>query len=128
MLADILGKLIPRAQSRELRSGQFLFRQGDRAEYIFALEHGQIILTRYLSSGKSVVLHAARAGQTFTEAALFSDVYHCNAVASAKSRVRLYPKKEILAALERDPSLAREYAASLSREVQRLRTHLELHN
>ena len=54
MLADILGKLIPRAQSRELRSGQFLFRQGDRAEYIFALEHGQIILTRYLSSGNSL--------------------------------------------------------------------------
>ena len=75
MLADILGKLIPRAQSRELRSGQFLFRQGDRAEYIFALEQGQIILTRYLSNGRSVPMHAARAGQTFTEAALFSDIY-----------------------------------------------------
>ena len=87
MLADILGKLIPRAQSRELRSGQFLFRQGDRADYIFALEHGQIILTRYLSDGKSVPMHAARAGQTFTEAALFSDIYHCNAVAGAPDGV-----------------------------------------
>ena len=117
MLADILGKLIPRAQSRELRPGQFLFRQGDRAEYIFALEHGQIVLTRYLSSGKSVPMHAARAGQTFTEAALFSDVYHCNAVAGAKSRVRMYAKHELLSALGRDPSLALQYVASLSREV-----------
>ena len=128
MLADILGKLIPGAQSRELRSGQFLFRQGDRADYIFSLEHGQIILTRYLSDGKSVPMHAARAGQTFTEAALFSDIYHCNAVAGARSRVRMYAKHELLAAFERDPSLALQYVASLSREVQRLRTHLELHS
>jgi len=69
MLADILGKLIPRAQSRELRSGQFLFRQGDRADYIFDLEQGQVILTRYLSSGNSVHMHAARDGQSFTVSA-----------------------------------------------------------
>src|SRR5205823_2997648 len=73
-------------------------------------------------------MHAARAGQTFTEAALFSDIYHCNAVAGAKSRVRMYPKHDLLEALEREPSLALKYVASLSREVQRLRTDLELHS
>ena len=129
MLTNILNKLISGlAETRELRPREFLFRQGDNAEHIFAVEEGQIKLTRYLSNGKSVVMHVARAGHTFTEAALFSEVYHCNAVAGVKTHVRTYKKKDILQAINRDPSLALEYVASLSREVLRLRTQLELHN
>ena len=129
MLTDILNKLIRGpAQTRELRPLEFLFRQGDSAEYIFAVDDGHIKLTRYLSNGKSVVMHVARAGHTFTEAGLFSEVYHCNAIAEVKTRVRMYKKQDILKAIERDSSLALEYAASLSGEVQRLRMQLELHN
>jgi len=129
MLIDILDKLIPgTAETRELNPREFLFRQGDTAEHIFAVDDGHIKLTRYLSNGKSVVMHIARARQTFTEAALFSEVYHCNAIADVKTRVRMYRKKDILDAITRDSSLALEYAASLSREVQRLRMQLELHN
>ena len=129
MLTDILDKLIPGlAATRELRPREFLFRQGDSAGHIFAVEDGRIKLARYLRSGKSVVMHIARAGHTFTEAALFSEVYHCNAVADVKTRVRMYSKKDILHAINHDSSLALEYAASLSREVQRLRMQLELHS
>jgi CRP-like cAMP-binding protein len=92
------------------------------------VEDGRIKLMRYLRSGKSVVMHTARAGHAFAEAALFSEVYHCNAVADVKTRVRTYRKKDILKAIDRDSSLALAYAASLSREVQRLRMQLELHS
>lgn len=129
MLTEILDKLVSRpAERRDLRPREFLFRQGDRATHIFAVDEGHIKLTRYLSNGKSVVMHVARAGHTFTEAALFSDVYHCNAIAQAKSRVRMYKKKDILAAIDGDAALALQYVASLSREVQRLRMQLELHS
>ena len=128
MLTDILDKLVSGpAETRDLRPREFLFRQGDRAAHIFAVQDGHIKLTRYLSNGKSVVMHVARAGHTFTEAALFSDVYHCNAIAQARTRVRMYKKKDILEAIDRDATLALEYVASLSREVQRLRLQLELH-
>ena len=129
MLTEILHRLVSGpAKTRELEPREFLFRQGDRAEHVFAVEDGRIALARYLSDGKSVIMHVARAGHTFTEAALFSDVYHCNAVAEAKSRVRMYEKKDILEAIGRDSLLALEYVASLSKEVQRLRMQLELHN
>ena len=129
MLTDTLKKLISGpAETRELDAHEFLFRQGDRAEHVFVVEDGHIQLTRYLSNGKSVVMHVARTGQTFTEAALFSEVYHCNAVADVKSRVRVYRKHEILETIRSQPSFALEYVASLSKEVLRLRTQLELHN
>jgi CRP-like cAMP-binding protein len=129
MLTETLHKLISGvAPVRELRPREFLFRQGDSAEHIFSVEEGHIKLTRYLSNGKSVVMHVARAGNAFTEAALFSRVYHCNAIAEVKTRVRMYKKEDILEAINRDSSLALEYIASLSKEVLRLRTQLELHN
>jgi CRP-like cAMP-binding protein len=112
--------------TRELRAREFLFRQGDKAKSIFAVEHGQIKLTRYLSNGKSVVMHVARAGHAFTEAALFSGVYHCNAIATTKARVRAYDKQDVLKAIRRDPALAVECIMSLSHEVQRLRMQLEV--
>src|SRR5258708_5730386 len=127
MLSALLDKLPSvSVETRELRAREFLFRQGDRARSIFAVDNGQIRLARYLSNGKSVVMHVARAGHTFTEAALFSDVYHCNAVAQTKARVRCYSKKDVLAAIGRDAALAVECVASLSREVQRLRQQLEV--
>jgi CRP/FNR family transcriptional regulator, dissimilatory nitrate respiration regulator len=129
MLSAVLDALASVAvQTRELRAREFLFRQGDVAKNIFAVDHGHIRLTRYLSSGKSVVMHVARAGHTFTEAALFSEVYHCNAVAQTKARVRAYSKNDVLAAIGRDPALASACIASLAREVQRLRMQLEVHS
>ena len=129
MLTEILDRLISGpAKTRELASRELLFRQGDKAEHVFAVETGRVKLARYLSSGKSVVMHVARAGHTFTEAALFSDVYHCNAIADVRTRVRMYRKKDILRAISGDLSAALEYVASLSREVQRLRMQLELHS
>src|SRR2546422_1885300 len=129
MLTEVLDKLVSGApETRELRAGELLFRQGDKASHIFAVDEGEIRLARCLSSGKSVVMHVAHAGHAFTEAALFSDIYHCDAVAGGKARVRAYKKKEILAAIAQEPTLALDYIRSLSREVQRLRLQLELHN
>jgi CRP-like cAMP-binding protein len=127
MLSAVLDKLPSvSVETRELRAREFLFRQGDRARSIFAVDNGRIRLARYLSNGKSVVMHVARAGHTFTEAALFSDVYHCNAVAQTKARVRCYSKKDVLAAISGNAALAVQCIASLSREVQRLRQQLEV--
>ena len=53
-------------------------------------------------------------------------MYHCNAVAQTKARVRCYSKQDVLAAISRDAALAVECIASLSREVQRLRQQLEV--
>ena len=111
---------------RELASGEELFSQGARARAIFALESGRLRLLRRTVDGHLVVLHRARAGELFAEAALFSETYHCDAVAAVASRVRSYQKSDVLAALRAHPDLCERFLGVLARQVQALRLRLEL--
>ena len=116
------------ASARSLDAGATLFRQGDRVAAIFSLEAGRVRMVRHTTDDHRVTLHTARAGELFAEAALFSDVYHCDAVADVPSRVRILPKATLLAAFADDPELARRFMAILARQVMTLRTRLEHRN
>jgi CRP/FNR family transcriptional regulator, dissimilatory nitrate respiration regulator len=70
----------------------------------------------------------AMAGETIAEASLFSASYHCDAIATTDTVVRLYPKAAVLAEFDRNPKAARKFAAVLARQVMTLRTRLEQRN
>ncbi len=122
----LIAKLPDAVSMRELEPGQALFRQGDEATAIFAVERGRLRLVRHTGDDRRVVLHTARAGELFAEAALFSRTYHCDAVADTPSRLRVLSKVGLLAAFRADPELAEKFMAVLARQVMRLRTRLEL--
>ena len=67
-------------------------------------------------------------GDLVAEASLFSPKYHCDAVAVTDARVRLYPKKALLAEFRRDPKRPSAFMAMLARELMALRTRLEQRN
>jgi CRP/FNR family transcriptional regulator, dissimilatory nitrate respiration regulator len=113
---------------RELAAGEALFRQGERAYAIFAIERGRLTLVRHTIDSHRVVLHTARAGELFAEAALFASVYHCDAIAAAVSRVRIYAKRDLLAAFRANPQLAERFMAVLARQIHVLRARLEERN
>ncbi|HEV2303386.1 MAG TPA: Crp/Fnr family transcriptional regulator [Stellaceae bacterium] len=113
---------------RELALGELLFRQGDRAAAIYRVESGRLRLIRRTVDDHLVILHTARRGEFFAEAALFADAYHCDAVAAAPSRVRVYPKAQVMEALRSDPTLAEAFMARLARQLQELRARMELRN
>ncbi len=117
-----------RSRVRELDEGEALFRQGDKAFAIFEVERGRLRMVRNTTAGRSVVLHTARTGELFAEAALFATTYHCDAVAAAPSRVRIYPKRELLAAFRTDPALGERFMAVLARQIISLRASLEERN
>ena len=122
----LIAKLPGAAALREIEQGQALFRQGDEATAIFAVERGRLRLIRHTVDDRRVVLHTARAGELFAEAALFSTVYHCDAVADTPSRLRVLSKARLLAAFRADPELTQHFLAVLARQVMSLRTRLEL--
>jgi len=114
------------ATVRELAAGETLFRQGDAAAAIFAVEAGRLRLLRVTADDRRIALHTARPGEFFAEAALFAASYHCDAVAATAARVRSLPKARLLAAFRADPALAERFMAILARQVMALRARLEL--
>ncbi len=113
---------------RTLKAGQSLFRMGTRTAGLYEVVRGKIRLVRIDASGRESILYSAVAGNVIAEASLFSPVYHCDALASVSSVVRLYPKAAILAEFQRDPKAAQAFMSVLAREIMRLRTRLELSN
>ncbi|MGE5546509.1 MAG: Crp/Fnr family transcriptional regulator [Solirubrobacterales bacterium] len=117
-----------RVGERAVKAGQPLFRQGDVTFAIFAVVSGRIRLVRHTVEGAAVVLHVAEAGDTFAEAALFSDVYHCDAVAATDCRVEVVPKPVLLNLFATDPNASTAFMGRLARQVQGLRSRLEIRN
>jgi len=113
---------------RTLKAGQTLFRSGARTAGLYEVTRGKIRLVRVDRVGREAVLHVASAGDTLAEASLFSSTYHCDAIATTEAVVRLYPKAPVLAELERNPKVAKAFAAMLARQVMTLRTRLEQRN
>ena len=113
---------------RRLERGEVLFRKDDAAIGLYAVEAGHIRLSRIDVDGREIILHAAGPGDLVAEASLFSPRYHCEAVAVSDARVRLYPKKALLAEFRLDPNAAEAFMAMLARELMDLRTRLEQRN
>lgn len=128
MLRMLPAAAIERSIVRELRVGEAVFRQGDRTFAIFAVEHGRVRLIRHTSATHEIVLHTARAGELFAEAALFAGTYHCDAVAAAASRVRVLHKRDVLTAIRADPAAAERFMAVLAHQIHSLRARLEERN
>ena len=87
-------------ERRSLARNEFLFRQGDKVQAIYFIEEGRLRLDRRTFDGRSLVFGTSSAGEFFVGAALFADIFHCDAVATEPSRVRIYPKTAVLKALE----------------------------
>jgi CRP/FNR family transcriptional regulator, dissimilatory nitrate respiration regulator len=115
-------------KDRKLKAGEVLFRLGDKTIGLYEVIAGRVRLARVDRSGREVVLHLAGPGETLAEASLFSPQYHCDAIASTKATVRVYPKHEVLAAFERSPMAARAFSAALAHQVMGLRTRIEQRN
>jgi CRP/FNR family transcriptional regulator, dissimilatory nitrate respiration regulator len=116
------------AKERTLKAGETLFRAGARTAGLYEVTRGNIRLVRVNRVGRETILHVASAGNTLAEASLFSSIYRCDAIAATEAVVRLYPKAAVLAELERNPKVARAFAAMLARQVMTLRTRLEQRN
>src|SRR5262245_47182799 len=69
-------------ERRSLARNELLFRQGDAVAAIYFIEMGCLRLERRTFDGRTLILGTTRANEFFVEAALFSDIFHCDAVAS----------------------------------------------
>jgi len=113
-------------ERRSLARDEVLFRQGEKVTAIYFIETGRLRLERQTFDGRSLIVGTTPGGEFFVEAALFADIFHCDAVATEPSRVRIYPKATVLNALRTDPASAMSFLARVSHQVIELRQHIEL--
>jgi len=112
--------------TRRLHKGETLFSTDDEVVNFYAVVSGKIRLARNMPDGQDVTFYVAAPGQMIAEASLFSQSYHCDAVADLATDVAVYRKSELLALLGRDHVAGFGFMAYLAREVQQLRSHVQL--
>lgn len=110
----------------EVAAGTTLFRQSDQSFGIFLLGSGRVRLQRATAEGSVVTIHLVRPGELFAEASLFSEKYHCDAVAEVESEVWLYPKELLSQRLRAKPEALWDFARELARRLQGLRQRYEI--
>lgn len=113
-------------ERRSLARDELLFRQGDKVHAIYFIEEGRLRIDRHTFDGRSLVFGTTSAGEFFVEAALFAEIFHCDAVATEPSRVRIYPKAAVLKALNTNPSSALPFLKLMAHQVIEARQRLEL--
>ena len=111
---------------RHVKTGDFLFRKGDRSVGIYLVASGSLRMQRITPDGSTVVLHTARNGEFFAEASLFVDRYQCDVIAEQNSDVWFYAKHDLMNRLHDDPQALWEFAASLARSLHDIRQRYEL--
>tara|TARA_B110000503_G_C6987374_1_gene345849 strand:- start:163 stop:744 length:582 start_codon:yes stop_codon:yes gene_type:complete len=111
---------------RKLSKGGTLFTVGGNVQSFFSLETGKIRMSRYLNDGNKITFYVVTSGQLFAEASLFSDAYHCEAVAEEASTVSVYSKSEFLEALRGSEAGTFKFMELLAKQIQKQRAHLEL--
>jgi CRP-like cAMP-binding protein len=75
---------------RELAAGELLFRQGAPAAAIYKVESGRLRLIRRTVDDHLVILHTARRGEFFTEAALFAETVNAGVKTHRRAGVKMH--------------------------------------
>lgn len=114
------------ASSRKIAKGTVLFRQEDRVQSMFLVRSGAVALERPMTDGMRLILHSATVGMALAEASLFADTYHCDAVARSNAEVASVSREGFLDAIRSSPDAALSLIETHAKEVQALRTRIEI--
>lgn len=105
--------------TQELKKGDFLFQQGDPAEYCYIIKEGTIRLTKLSEDGEETVVHVIGAGEILGESTLFRSVSYHPVTAIALENVKVcYLSRNVLEELvKKNPDLAWELFVNLSNQL-----------
>lgn len=130
MFETLLNRFPTELQPVDLKliKGEHLFAQGDSVSNVYLIKSGRIKLLRNTADGLSVILHVGRSGETIAEASLFSDCYHCSAIADLSCHISLVKKQHLLLLLQNQPQEMMRLLALFSQQIRYLRWINEIKN
>jgi CRP-like cAMP-binding protein len=126
IMSGILERLFAGAGLRDFAAADTLFRAGDAVVSMMLLRTGHAELVRHTGHGLRMILQRAGPGQVLAEASVWSDVYHCDAVACGPCTAALLPRRVFRMRLKSAPDLADAWAKNLAQAVQAARFRAEI--
>ncbi|RUA06344.1 MAG: hypothetical protein DSY43_02290 [Gammaproteobacteria bacterium] len=104
-----------------LKKGDTLFHQNSEADRLFFLDKGRIKLIRETIDGQPLIIHIAYTQETFAEASLFANEYHCHAICDNTCSILIFEKSAVLRYLSADPEATFNLLKTYTQQVRSLR-------
>ncbi|MCA1805295.1 MAG: Crp/Fnr family transcriptional regulator [Xanthomonadaceae bacterium] len=105
-----------------------VFRIGDKVEYLYLVNAGQVYLQHLNPTGNVVVLQRIGPGEFLAECSLSMSTYGFDAKCPADTELRRFPVRQFRDALYSDGHFAAEWAMYLSDQLRAKFARIELHN
>ena len=113
-------------EAQSLRQGQTIFSEGTEAPGFYIVVSGRVKVFKLSPDGKEQIIHIFGPGEIFGEVPMFEgSSYPAYAETLAKSNLFFFPKKSFIELIKRDPSLAMNMVAALSRRLKNLTRLIE---
>ncbi len=113
-------------EERQVSKGEIIFSDGDDGAGFFVLKTGMVKVYKVSWDGKEQVLHLFGPGEPFGEVPVFTgDRFPANAQAMEDGVVMFFPRRSFLTLIRRNPDLALNLLAVLSKRLKRFTALIE---
>lgn len=107
------------AREERLRPREYVFMEGDPAQWLCVVRSGRVKILRHSRTGKDVVLELLGSGEVFGGVAVFERrPYPAAAQATETSVIVKVPGDAVIGLAERHPSIIREMALMIGRRLR----------
>ena len=106
-------------EKRKYSRGKVIFTEGEEAAGLYVLHTGRVKIYKLSSEGKEQILHIFGPGEPFGEVAVFAGgQFPAYAETLEVSETLFFPRKKIVELLTKDPSMAMNMLAMLSKRLK----------
>jgi len=106
-------------ERRKYSRGKVIFTEGEEAAGLYVLHTGRVKIYKLSSEGKEQILHIFGPGEPFGEVAVFAGgQFPAYAETLEVSETLFFPRKKIVELLTKDPSMAMNMLAMLSKRLK----------
>lgn len=114
------------AREREFAKNELIFSEGEKGNGFYINADGMVKIFKLSSEGKEQIFHIFGPGEPFGEVPVFSgQTFPASAEAITKIRALFFPRTEMIALIERNPSLALNMLAVLALRLRRFTVQVE---
>jgi CRP/FNR family transcriptional regulator len=113
---EALGRI---ALRRSFRKGERIFSEGDEGSGFYLIVSGRVKIFKISPDGKEQILHFVGPGESFAEVSVFTGQgFPADAVAAVQSGLLFFARSSFMSLIRRDPALALNMLAQLSRRLR----------